>query len=226
MKIMTKQLKTINNRIRAIIPCAGLGTRVGMSPGQSKELLYNKDGIKLINHVLDICRRYGFDPLIISRKEKKDLNKYIKELGHDLLIIKPEGEWQDTVLAGSEYWHDKNILILPDTEFETKPLEYLNEFFHSRQIVLFTHLVDDGNKWGCVEEVNKEIIIKEKPKNVKSAEAWGMIGFRSSVGEYLFNCLKKAIFVGHPHTTAIIPLTHFQDLTRNKDILKWQPRFK
>src|SRR6266850_3092271 len=104
--------------MRAIIPCAGFGTRVGMKSNQSKELLPDSNNKPLIQYSLDICRLYQIDPLVILREEKKDLQEYLKKEKVNYITIKPEGEWYDTVLKSQGHWDENNVLMLPDTKFD------------------------------------------------------------------------------------------------------------
>ncbi len=134
-----------------IIPCAGYGTRMNMPIGQSKELLLDKAGNHLIEFYLNHCPHFNITPLVITRKEKTDLIAYCESNHIETLIIEPKGEWNDTVLASSLLWDEDNILVLPDTRFNSprtaisdikKGLELGN------QAVIGLHKVDDVSKWG------------------------------------------------------------------------------
>lgn len=211
----------IEVRLKAIIPSAGFGRRLKMKSNQSKEML--PDNIFGYNHIIDysleICRRYNLEPIVISRKEKKDLNNYLKKLKVKTVIIKPEGEWNDSVLKSAEFWGEENILILPDTRWNNwsviddikKGLELGNN------AVFAVHKVNDPENWGVVNDYKLE----EKSKNYKSPQmAWGLIAFKCNYGRFLFDDQWKiADFFGKNEcfelsNCGFVYLNGFQDITR------------
>lgn len=203
------------SKIRAIIPCAGFGTRMGMLPHESKEMLLH-NGSPIIDYVLELCDICNIEPVIITRPIKKDLIDYVKDKA---VVVKynPTGEWAETVLYNRKHWGDKNILILPDTRF-SHPVSTLYRIKYKLAeypVVLATHTVPDPWNWGYVTE---DGYIREKPRGLAGrAEAWGLIGFHKSVGTQLFKYRKSDIgnWVKLPEHFKV-PMTSFEDITRGK----------
>ncbi len=196
----------------AIIPCAGFGTRMGMLPSEAKEMLPDPSyGHKhIIDYSIDICNQYNLEPIFISRKEKKSLNDYLRSQGKTVLIIETKGEWQNSVLMSKDYWHENNILLLPDTRFS--PQNVINDIQKSLKLgnnaCLGLHEVPDPPNWGII--ANYTII--EKPFGMGGPQnAWGLIGFKGSYGEELFSKMgTKLTNVGFTF------LDYFVDITRKK----------
>lgn len=199
--------------MRAIIPCAGFGTRMNMKPDESKEMIRCSDGQPMITYALDLCDRYDLDPLIITRLEKKDLISFLKD-DYPILTIKPKGEWMDTVLASKNHWYTDNLLILPDTRFE--PTSVINEIRNDLKLgcnySLALHRVDDPHKW-CV--VNNYTLFEKNPdfESKTGMFAFGLVGFKKEHGETLFSNLslsKKC----HLDDASFRYLDRFEDITR------------
>ena len=92
--------------VKAIIPCAGFGTRMAMQPNQSKEMLTDPvTGKYLIDYSLDLCYKYKIKPVVISRLEKEDLNSYLRSKNVTHISLKEAGkEWAQTVLKSQGLW--------------------------------------------------------------------------------------------------------------------------
>jgi len=211
--------------MRAIIPCAGYGTRVGMSPEQSKELLKDPvNGAPLIEYSLEICKNLGLDPLIVTRKEKIQFNLYCLSKNVDLLIIEPEGEWTKTVLKSFEHWDHENILILPDTRFPKADSIIGNmkkDLKNGSLVSVALHKVKDPTKWCIVEDYN----LIEKPHIgdvIQSMDyyAFGLIAFRKYAGYQLFQDLDK--YKRYTLMKASFQyLDSFKDITRAGQVEEW-----
>ena len=194
--------------MKCIIPAAGYGTRMGMKPNQSKEMI-KYQGKPMIQWSLDLCKMFDIEPLVITRKEKKDLRQYLFNAGIKFIDIEVEGEWNDTVLKSREYWDFDNLLLLPDTRFDT--LRCIKEIKQGLKLgnnaVMALHLVTDPTKWGIVENYK----LYEKNKNFCGAFlAWGVIGFKNTYGQELFSkveCLEL-------DNVGFTYLNKFKDLTR------------
>lgn len=203
---------------KCIIPCAGFGTRMNMKPNESKELLLDSSGKPIIEYSLNKCKEQNWNPLIIIRAEKTDLIQYCNDRSIETLIIKPEGEWSNTVYNSKDHWENHNFLILPDTRWEA-PGSILSNMEQDLKlgasISLGLHLVDNPEKW-CI--INDEKLV-EKPKNLPSKKYWafGLIGFTKYIGyslfrnleQYKFHCLRDVSFQY---------MTSFKDLTRTGKI--------
>lgn len=200
--------------MKAIIPAAGLGTRMGMRPDQSKEMLPDRNhmGKPLIQWCLDLCKAFNIDPIVITREDKKDLRQYLFNNGIEFMDIKPEGEWNDTVLKSQEHWEEDNILILPDTRFDR--IRCIEDIQRSLSLgnnaVLAVHEVTDPSKWGII----KDYKLIEKPKDLRGKQmAWGLIGFKDYYGVELFNNMSNNGYV--LKDIGFTFLNKFEDLTRN-----------
>lgn len=204
--------------MRAIIPCAGFGTRMNMRPDQSKEMLpdpANASKERIIDYSLKLCRFFHLDPLVIVRKEKQDLIKYMKELGIEMLTIEPCGEWYDTVMESQFHWHEDNLLILPDTRFipyRRPVLEIKTGLELGSNAVFALHKTEEPGKWGIINDYR----IFDKPKHLAGEQwAWGLVGFKSTYGEKIFNTLdnldKDKVRLSNVGFTY---LESFEDITR------------
>lgn len=198
--------------IKAILPCCGYGSRMNMQLDQSKEMLPDSNGNPLIKYHLDICFKYGLEPLIITRAEKTDLIKYV-ETFCDVLIIEPKREWPYTILKSWEKWEEDNVLLLPDTRFE--PHDIINNIKRDLElgadISIALHSVMDANKWCIVNDYQ----LHEKSNGFHGQQyAFGVIGFKKRAGIHLFselNINKEA----NLYNASFQYLDSFVDVTRN-----------
>lgn len=206
--------------MRAIIPAAGFGTRMNMRLDQSKEMLpdpSNSGRDHIIDHSLKLCSLMYLDPLVIVRKEKQDLIKYLQSLEVEYLVIETRGEWPDTVIESQFHWHDDNILILPDTRFNPARkaiMDIQNGLELGNNAVFALHQVTDPEKWGIISDYR----VFDKPKHLQGEQwAWGLIGFTAEYGEQIFNTLdnndKDKIQLRNVGFTY---LNSFKDITRGK----------
>lgn len=203
--------------MRAIIPCAGYGTRMNMRPDQSKEMLTDPENRRpLIDYALLICQLFDLSPLIITRKEKMDLNRYVFNKA-EIQMIEPQGEWPDTVRASQDHWHDENILILPDTRFSPinvieEMRTWLNDPNCPDDYAIANHMVNDADKWGVLVGLSTQnAVLYEKPTHLPSYQcAWGLLGWKRAAGARLFSG-ENLIQLGH---VASFRLTGFRDITR------------
>lgn len=210
--------------IKFILPCAGFGTRVQYkTEGKlSKELLPDPlSGQPLIEKHLVVAKSLGAPVHIITRTEKHDLIDYLeRKKPHQQIciqLIESSKEWPDTVLKAKEFFIEKNILILPDTVFS--PLSVVSEMTEALQqvdVVYATHQVDDPQNWGILSGQE----LWEKPTDPHfGMTAWGLIAFRRSVGEQVFEAhlqstlrKTKARLI---YSRFEIRLLGFKDLTRS-----------
>lgn len=199
---------------RAIIPAAGFGTRLSMEPHQSKELLPGLDGRPMIQNSIDLARERGWNPLVVTREEKKDLLDYCWQEAVEVLVIQPHGEWPNTILASAHRWEDENLLLLPDTVFA--PPEAVADMLaltKRHPITIGIHKVSDPCNW-CVYDALKEQII-EKP--MAPHETWwgmGLLGWQRLYGKGLFQALATR---NNPYPLPshdLVFLDSFKDLTR------------
>lgn len=200
--------------IRAIIPCAGFGTRMSMPINQSKELLLDKNGQPLIQWHLDLCKQYNIEPFIVTRAEKEDLIDYCKNNNIAYAVMVPGEEWPHTAYNSNTYWKEKNILLLPDSRFEPKNI--INQIKQSLEfgydVTFAVHKVPDVSKWGMVTQT----FYSEKPylENL-AGYAWGIIGFTKQAGyDIFYNMRNRGRYSQHEYNTNIVFLDSFRDVTR------------
>lgn len=206
--------------MKAIIPCAGFGTRLDMKPNESKEMLWDTwHNERVIDFSLDASLAEGITPLVIIRPEKTDLIEYLKTRNVEMLIVEPGKEWAETVLKSMDRWDDHNVLILPDTRFSPvsntlRQIKYHLEVIKSLASIAM-HTVEDGSKW-CVYD---SLTLQEKPNSKIGVpcEAFGLIGFEKYTGGTIF--MNIATFKSSPfdYAAQFIKLDWFQDLTREKN---------
>lgn len=204
------------SRPKAIIPCAGYGTRLNMGPNESKEMLWDtRNAMYLIDYSLILCEKYDLDPLVITRSEKKDLIDYCTKDNVEVLIIEPEGEWPSTILASKELWAEDNVLILPDTRFTPESILYgiKDALSMNNKAVIALHRVSDVSKWGSIENYH----ITEKSKDTYMGHAWGLIGFKQDYGEELFTAMMTRDKPFKLKDTGFLFLRSFDDITRVPD---------
>jgi dTDP-glucose pyrophosphorylase len=175
------------NNCKAIIPCAGFGTRMRMLPHEAKELILDESGNPTIEWSLSICNKYNIEPIIVTRPEKIEFNEYLKDKG--ITYVFDEGKSVGTsLLKTKDYWGEYNIIILPDTRFDYDDKFFINIFKSmeaGNDSVFALFNVTDYQNWGII--CNN--VFFEKPKNkfekYDYAYAWGTIAFKRSTGEDL-----------------------------------------
>lgn len=200
--------------MRAIIPCCGFGTRMSMTPNESKEMLEDtRFGYKhIIDYAIQQCKLFNLDPLIITRPAKTDLIQYCEDNQIECMIYEPKGkqEWDETVLASKDHWYEDNILILPDTRFNS--IYCIEDIRRGLELgnnaVMALHEVTDPSKWGIVDDYY--LIDKPMYKEGKW-NAWGLIGFRYYYGQELFSGVRSGIGLENVGFTY---LKSFEDITR------------
>ena len=208
------------SKVKAIIPCAGFGTRMGMNSHESKEMLDDPvTGKKVIDYSLDLCEKYDLDPIVVTRAQKMDLITHLNNRKVEVQIYEPEGEWAKSVLATFGNWNDKNILLLPDTRFS--PESALGEIrlkLFNHDLVFGIHRPEVKTPWGVVEHSDGTIWTAEKPS--RDITAWGIIGFSKVEGTQLFTHYMTsndfAQFKG-----ATVSLDKFVDITRSGRLEKY-----
>lgn len=198
------------NTVQLIIPAAGFGTRVGRP--HAKELHLNpQTGRPLIELSLQLAKQCKYSYHLITRKEKSQLVEFVQTYAKSndiplsiqfVEIIEGQSgwEWPRTVYESRYYWQEKNILILPDTEFApTDCLPQLAEDLNHCDCSFATFLAHNPEVWGCLyHDADQTYSICEKPATAAadtaklSSLAWGIIGFRKKAGELLFPILQES----------------------------------
>lgn len=204
------------NKYKAIIPCAGFGTRMRMQPHEAKELLLDEDGNPTIDWSLNICKKYDIEPIIVTRPEKIEFNHFLDQRG--ITYVFDEGKSVGISLLKSQpYWSDYNIILLPDTRFEYDDKFFINIFKAMKAgndsiFALFN--VDDYLNWGIICDNT----FYEKPKRIftedDNAFAWGVIGFKKEYGKTLlnsYNLTAEPLVLSNP---GYLFIENFKDISR------------
>lgn len=206
-------------RTKLIIPAAGYGRRVG-SP-EAKELLPSiVDGVPLIDFSLTLAKEFNFHAHVITRTEKKSLIEFLEEKNIESQIVSPTAEWPATILASQSYWHEKNIVVLPDTRFNPKKiLEVIDLELETNDVVFACFKAEDYSTWGTIRSISVgSFEVWEKPSENNRRQAWGIFGFRKTVGERLLNVFLKSTLEKKPIQLdlkyKVLDLETFVDLTR------------
>lgn len=179
----------------AIIPCAGVGSRMGY-PSIGKEMLIDPVTMKpVIDWPLSLCQKYSLKPIVITTDGKVELQQYVQAFYPEaqLVITGYNKEWPETVLKTQPYWGKKNVLVLPDTRFT--PEDSINEMLErldmGLKIGVGLHKVPDEEHgtFGIVRYKGAgEAILVEKPNNQMedTNTAWGLLSWVGNEGAPLF----------------------------------------
>lgn len=204
---------------RIIIPAAGFGKRVGSPP--AKELFpHPKTGNPLIEEALKKARSVG-TPLVITRPDKTELIEYLKATNTQYHLIGATREWPITVLASEPFWLEKNVLLLPDTDFNSAS-QIINELIQGLEknsVTLGVFPVQDSSVWGMIKNDERKLMIADKPRmGFSSMQAWGLIGFNKAAGNKLFTAIAESNVDGSWKKTDLdystYKLSGFADLAR------------
>lgn len=211
---------------KAILPCAGYGTRMNMQLNKSKELLIDPiTNEPIIKWHLDLCKENNIKPIIITRKEKTDLIEYtLKNTEAELIVLDNiSGEWPSTVLKSKGMWGNKNILMLPDTRFNPHTKSLFDSLKNENYDLVFAiHRVDNISKWGAIDPLNNKFC--EKPQEQFAGYAWGLISFSSEAGEETIDkmILRNHWWTENYYLVDYIHLNSFIDLTRTGTIERYE----
>jgi NDP-sugar pyrophosphorylase family protein len=202
--------------MKALIPCAGYGTRMRMQPHEAKELLPDENGKPTIEWSLNICREYNIEPVIITRKEKIEFINYLENNNIQYVIGGGESTGE-SLLNAKEYWDDYNIMILPDTRFNYPKNLFIDIFKCMKagnDCVFALFNVEDHSNWGII----CENVFYEKPKRTftekDNAYAWGIIGFRKEYGETLLNSYNTTSEPLKLNNPGYLFINNFRDISR------------
>jgi dTDP-glucose pyrophosphorylase len=201
---------------KAIIPCAGFGTRMKMPSHEAKELIPDENGNPTIEWSLNICKKYDIEPIIVTRPEKEEFNTYLDD--KNIKYVFDEGKSVGVSLLKSKpHWGDYNIILLPDTRFDYDDKFFINIFKSMKagndsMFALFN--VTDYHNWGII--CNNTFY--EKPKRIFTEEdnafAWGVISFTKEYGETLlnsYNLTSEPLILSNP---GYMFIENFRDISR------------
>lgn len=211
-----------------LIPAAGFGTRVGSPP--AKELLLRPNsGEPLIQAPLMWAQERHWNAVVITRRDKQLLIDFLTLQFPmvKLCLVDSTPDWTTTMSLSHAYWTNKNILILPDVEFSpVDVLDQINIGLDDHDVMVGSHSVSDCQNWGFLRKISAHLFeVSEKPNKALRAEerAWGVLGFRGSIGHSLFESQRQSQREDSPKVLegrlGECPLDHFRDLTRDTSIL-------
>lgn len=224
--VMNSRKQAKKYKGHAIIPAAGLGTRMG-SPPQGKEMLIDPiTKERVIDWSIKLALENKLLPIIAVSSKKLELRHYIRTKYPMAYVVQVNhvNEWPDTVLAVSEYWHAAcNVLILPDTRFNPTALSSL--LTQSTEISYAVHTIDVPAKYGIVRALNNCIVTAEKPgSGAAGTLAWGLIKWTTwDSGQKIFDTYRtKGKWIKLlTDSVSLVRLEWFRDITRNGIVLPW-----
>lgn len=212
----------MKEKTKIIIPAAGFGTRVG-SPLAKELIPHPKTGLPLIQNAINQALKLDGQIHVITRAEKKPLIDYLSPIPNcQIQVIEPSKEWPDSILKSEPFWNERNILILPDTQWspEHSILE-INQLLEHSPIAAGIFNVKNPSSWGIIDTKSPTYKLCEKIQLHQANEeywAWGILGFKKEIGIPLFEAILQSTFE-HQWIDLKLPYsTHkmdsFEDLTR------------
>ena len=220
-----------------ILPCAGLGTRLGLP--YPKEIHRVSEGLSLIDFSLNHIRlsdRSIEKIVIVIRPGKEVVFDYVKESMSEYKVIptyfnNDYSEWPGSVKSAEKLFSDVNIVLLPDSIIETKNknslLNAYDKVFSTDAEICFSYhkpsnsskLKDLGALYVDKEENIKSFCDKPKlSKNIIYNAYWTSFGFRKIKSELLLELMMKSVARESVHITEIsdkikgFPVDNYQDL--------------
>lgn len=159
--------------MKAIIPAAGIGSRLRPHTHTAPKALIHVAGKPILGHILDELLAFGIDEVIIVVGFLGD--KIVEYVGKNYRV-KTKFVTQEELnglgwaiyLTKSEIGHEPVLIILGDTIFETDLTNVLNGDYDS----IGTKLVDDPRRFGIAETDGRFITsLMEKPEKPISNQA-------------------------------------------------------
>lgn len=181
------------SRPLVVIPAAGYGQRVGSPP--AKELMNHPHykNLTFMDAAIQKIHEWGGEPFVITRKNKNALVEWLIQNNVSYFLIDESPEWVSTLIQSSFFWREKNLLLLPDSEFLPLNIgKLLIDDLDRYPMSVATHLVTDGQYWGtlkCEENLESPFwTFYEKYKNTSEpvSLAWGLIAFRGTLESLKF----------------------------------------
>lgn len=164
----------------ALIPAAGLGTRMHSITGGSAKELLTLHGRPIIEHVLSVAKAAGLKSCIISRPDKSDLNRWCEEQGH-AVFFQPEMAGLADALTHVDQ-PGAAAVLLPDGLFRSgdDPTALCMEAVlkgADGAIAVAEVADEETSKFGCVALNGEQITeIVEKPAPGEAPSRWAVAG--------------------------------------------------
>lgn len=180
--------------MRAIVPVAGVGSRLRPHTYTVPKVLINVAGKPIIGHIMDRLIEHGVDEatIVIGYLGEKIREYILKHYPIKVDFVEQEerlGLGHAIFLSRHTVSRDPILIVLGDTIFDAD-LKTMTKSEHS---VLGVHKVEDPRRFGVAETTNGYIAkLVEKPENPKSNLAVvGLYYIRQP--QMLIDCLKELI---------------------------------
>ncbi len=189
--------KTNHHKFCALIPCAGMGKRSGLSYPKSLFIINKKP---ILIHILILLSQYTNNIfVVINKKDEKLFNKVLKKYNFEINFVyqnKPNGMGDAILKAEKKIKNYEDILLVwGDIPFiQKKTVDILfNKYFKSNYDFLFVSRMVK-NPYTIVKRDNKNKIISVKEtKHIKKSISHGErdIGLFIFKKEITFELLKN-----------------------------------
>ena len=189
--------KTNHHNLCALIPCAGMGKRSGLSYPKSLFIINKKP---ILIHILILLSQYTNNIfIVINKKDEKLFNIVLKKYNFKINFVyqnNPNGMGDAILKSEKKIKHYEDILLIwGDIPFvQKKTIDILvNKYFQTKYDFLFVSRMVK-NPYTIVKRDNKNKIISVKEtKNIKKSISYGErdIGLFIFKKEITFKLLKK-----------------------------------
>jgi glucose-1-phosphate thymidylyltransferase len=180
--------------MRAIIPVAGVGSRLRPHTYSVPKVLLNVAGKPIIGHILDKIIEAGFDEatIIVGYLGEMIKEYVLKNYSIKFDFVEQEerlGLGHAIYLSRHTISHEPILIILGDTIFEVD----MKSMILNQQTQIGVQYVEDVSRFGVAEIENGSIIhVVEKPEKPKSNLA--LVGlYYITHPKLLVNCLEEMI---------------------------------
>lgn len=185
------------NRPVAIVPAAGVGTRLRPHTHTIPKALINVAGRPILAHILDGLIAEGVERVIVIVGYMGDrIRNYVsKRYGDAVEYVEQEerlGLGHAVHLAEASIGEGPIIIVLGDTIVQTD----FSVFLHGPEVVLGVKEVDDPGRFGIVEIVDGRVVgLVEKPEHPPTNLA--LVGlYYIPESRHLFQVLRETIAAG------------------------------
>ncbi len=190
-------------------------------------------GAPLIDWSLNLALESESQVVVISRKDKTELNNYIKTRSFQderiqLFTIDSSLEWPDSILQAQGVWGERNLVLLPDTRFDSlhAPKEMLMNLNDETSTAFAAFRPDSFSSWGVIRPLATGFQGCEKPVEKsdclqnKNVWAWGFFAFKKAQGlellKYLLVSTLDHSWYEWKNKIYLTEAINFVDLARDK----------
>ncbi len=180
--------------MKAIIPAAGIGTRLRPHTHTAPKALLHVAGKPILGHILDEVRAFGIrDVVIIVGFMGDKIIEYVRKNYNIKATFVTQQELKGLgwaiYLTREHFQNEPVLIILGDTIFETD----LNKVIGGEYDSIGTKTVDDPRRFGIAETDGHFITsLVEKPEHSKSNLALVGIYYIKSTGQFS-RCLEELV---------------------------------